>query len=83
MPAPVLPKSHFPFQPHDHSTYEVEKPKRFWNPPRPQKCLLKPEDVIKHLTVEEYNDYEVLTRQLEDVREKFEAGSELEIERKH
>jgi hypothetical protein len=53
----------------------VEKPKRFWNPPKPQKCLLKPEDVIKHLTVEEYNDYEVLTRQLEDVREKFEAGS--------
>jgi hypothetical protein len=57
----------------------VDKPKRYWNPPRPQKCLLKPEDVIKHLTVEEYNDYEVLTRQLEDVREKFEAGSELEI----
>ena len=58
-------------------------PKRYWNPPRPQKCLLKPEDVIKHLTVEEYNDYEVLTRQLEDVREKFEAGSELEVQRKH
>jgi hypothetical protein len=61
----------------------VDKPKRYWNPPRPQKCLLKPEDVIKHLTVEEYNDYEVLTRQLEDVREKFEAGSELEVQRKH
>ena len=61
----------------------MDKPKRYWNPPRPQKCLLKPEDVIKHLTVEEYNDYEVLTRQLEDVREKFEAGSELEVQRKH
>lgn len=38
--------------------------------------------MIKHITLEEYNDYEILSRQIEDIREKLQAGSELEMQRK-
>ena len=81
MPAPVLPKEQI-HQAKDVAEWKYERPKRFWNPPKPQKCLLKPQDVINHITLEEYNDYEVLQQQIEDIREKLQAGSQLELDRK-